>query len=69
MIKSATAVKAKMKNKAGGNSDKSQIMLYQLLNSCFALNPGVYLHLEIFLKNFDVTIDITSKRYYINTIR
>ena len=27
MIKSATAVKAKIKNKAGGNSDKSQIML------------------------------------------
>ena len=28
------------------------IMIYQLLNSCFALNPGVYLHLEIFLKKF-----------------
>ncbi|WP_026666370.1 nucleotidyl transferase AbiEii/AbiGii toxin family protein [Butyrivibrio sp. FC2001] len=27
MIKSVTAVKAKIKNKAGGNSDKSQIML------------------------------------------
>lgn len=27
MIKSATAVKAKIKNKAGGNSDKFQIML------------------------------------------
>lgn len=27
MIKSATAVKAKIKNKSGGNSDKSQIML------------------------------------------
>lgn len=27
MIKSAQAVKAKIKNKAGGNSDKSQIML------------------------------------------
>lgn len=27
MIKSATAVKTKIKNKAGGNSDKSQIML------------------------------------------
>lgn len=27
MIKSATAIKAKIKNKAGGNSDKSQIML------------------------------------------
>ena len=27
MIKSATAVKAKIKNKAGGDSDKSQIML------------------------------------------
>ena len=27
MIKSSTAVKAKIKNKAGGNSDKSQIML------------------------------------------
>ena len=27
MIKSATAVKAKIKNKADGNSDKSQIML------------------------------------------
>jgi len=27
MIKSATAVKAKIKNKAGGNSDKSQIIL------------------------------------------
>ena len=26
MIKSATAVKAKIKNKAGGNSDKSQII-------------------------------------------
>ncbi len=24
------------------------IMIYQLLNSCFAINPGVYLHLEIF---------------------
>lgn len=23
------------------------IMIYQLLNSCFAINPGVYLHLEI----------------------
>ena len=28
MIKSATAVKAKIKNKAGGNSDKSQIICY-----------------------------------------
>ena len=27
MMKSATAVKAKIKNKAGGSSDKSQIML------------------------------------------
>lgn len=27
MMKSATAVKAKIKNKAGGDSDKSQIML------------------------------------------
>ena len=27
MMKSATAVKAKIKNKAGGNSDKSQVML------------------------------------------
>ena len=27
MIKSATAVKAKIKNKSGGNSDKSHIML------------------------------------------
>ena len=27
MIKNATAVKAKIKNKAGGDSDKSQIML------------------------------------------
>ena len=27
MIKSATAVKAKIKNKSGGNSDKSQIIL------------------------------------------
>ena len=27
MIKSAQAVKAKIKNKAGGNSDKYQIML------------------------------------------
>lgn len=27
MIKSATAVKAKIRNKAGGNSDKAQIML------------------------------------------
>ena len=24
------------------------IMIYQLLNSCFVINPGVYLHLEIF---------------------
>jgi len=27
MIKSATSVKARIKNKAGGDSDKSQIML------------------------------------------
>lgn len=27
MMKSATAVKAKIKNKAGGSSEKSQIML------------------------------------------
>lgn len=48
MIKSATAVKAKIKNKAGGNSDKSQIMLRiylmeRLLErrwSCFSNNEG-----------------------------
>mgnify|MGYP000169470148 CR=1 FL=1 len=32
MIKSAQAVKAKIKNKAGGNSDKSQIMLRTMLD-------------------------------------
>ena len=31
MIKSATAVKAKIKNKAGRDSDKSQIMQWLLI--------------------------------------
>ena len=44
MIKSAAAVKAKIKNKAGGNSDKSQIMLRIYLMERLLERVSLYVH-------------------------
>ena len=51
MIKSATAVKAKIKNKAGGNSDKSQIMLR------IYLMERLLERVSLFAKAMETTVD------------